>query len=248
MWVEIILSIFLLFVFCYWFFHIPTLLTTCRHAELALKRGKVLLVIAHPDDESMFFSPILSYLMNLRDMNLSVLCLSQGETEELGKIRAKELEECLKHVYGLNVHTHLKIIDDKKNLPDNITIFWKSDVIIPYIQSMITIHGVDTIITFDDIGMLSSQSNLCVLKLKSQKTLWRKYTGCLEPFIQYLLHKYFFWQSDCVVVFNNIKNGWTGMSHHHSQFLWFRKLFVIFSQYCWMNTFFVEFTTSDHEK
>ena len=38
---------------------------------------RVLLVIAHPDDESMFFAPTLRNLSDQR-INLTVLCLSKG--------------------------------------------------------------------------------------------------------------------------------------------------------------------------
>jgi N-acetylglucosaminylphosphatidylinositol deacetylase len=39
------------------------------------KRG--ILIIAHPDDESMFFTPIISSLIE-RNIKISVLCLTNG--------------------------------------------------------------------------------------------------------------------------------------------------------------------------
>lgn len=33
-------------------------------------------------------------------------------------------------------------------------------------------------------------------------------------------------------------NAWQAMAIHHSQFVWYRKLFVIFSRYAYMNTLF----------
>lgn len=40
--------------------------------------NKALLVIAHPDDEVMFFSPTLNYFKD-NDLELGVLCLSNGK-------------------------------------------------------------------------------------------------------------------------------------------------------------------------
>lgn len=46
-------------------------------------------VIAHPDDEAMFFVPSI---VNLRQNNrLYLLCLSTGNFAGLGRIREKEL-------------------------------------------------------------------------------------------------------------------------------------------------------------
>lgn len=50
----------------------------------------VVLVIAHPDDEAMFFGPtITSLTVNKRDVH--ILCLSTGNYDGLGHVRTKEL-------------------------------------------------------------------------------------------------------------------------------------------------------------
>lgn len=55
-------------------------------------RGKrITLLIAHPDDEAMFFSPTLLSLAPHND--ISVLCLSSGDADGLGAIRKGELVE-----------------------------------------------------------------------------------------------------------------------------------------------------------
>ena len=42
-------------------------------------KSKILLITAHPDDESMFFSPFLTYLtQHGLSSNLYILCLSTG--------------------------------------------------------------------------------------------------------------------------------------------------------------------------
>ncbi|GJN03108.1 hypothetical protein PR202_ga20517 [Eleusine coracana subsp. coracana] len=50
----------------------------------------VLLVIAHPDDESMFFAPTILFLKS-KGHNVHVLCMSQGNADGLGNTRKEEL-------------------------------------------------------------------------------------------------------------------------------------------------------------
>ena len=58
------------------------------------KNRKVLLVIAHPDDEVMFFTPVLLTLME-SNAQITVLCLSNGNYEGMGTIRTNELIKSL---------------------------------------------------------------------------------------------------------------------------------------------------------
>ena len=62
-----------------------------------LEDKETLLVIAHPDDESMFFVPTI-----LQEKNLHVLCLSSGDFHGLGKVREQELRDVGKY---LNIRT-----------------------------------------------------------------------------------------------------------------------------------------------
>lgn len=48
---------------------------------------RVLLVTAHPDDESMFFGPTILSLIRRKDCNLYLLCLSKGEFWKTHKIK-----------------------------------------------------------------------------------------------------------------------------------------------------------------
>ena len=70
---------------------------------------KVLLITAHPDDESLFFAPTL---VSLQSSNIDVffLCLSTGNADGLGKVRQQEL------IQSLNV---LGIQDGKRWILDN---------------------------------------------------------------------------------------------------------------------------------
>lgn len=50
----------------------------CAQASAFGQQDRVLLVVAHPDDETMFFSPLLLSL-TLFGVPVHVLCLSNGE-------------------------------------------------------------------------------------------------------------------------------------------------------------------------
>lgn len=52
---------------------------------------KVVFVIAHPDDESMFFAPTLSTLRDRLQQECFILCLSTGNYDGLGETRETEL-------------------------------------------------------------------------------------------------------------------------------------------------------------
>ena len=57
----------------------------------------ILIVIAHPDDEAMFFIPTIMSLNN-ETTTLFLLCLSTGNFDGLGKTRIAELQQCAKYL------------------------------------------------------------------------------------------------------------------------------------------------------
>jgi N-acetylglucosaminylphosphatidylinositol deacetylase len=77
----------------------------------------ILLVIAHPDDEVMFFGPTLIGITNSSENNVRVLCLSNGSTsistgllivgnaEGLGHVREQELIKSVSYFGIKNVET-----------------------------------------------------------------------------------------------------------------------------------------------
>ena len=61
-----------------------------------LIKHNMLYVIAHPDDEAMFFVPSIIALG--KHNNLHMLCLSNGNADGLGRVREKELEASCKYL------------------------------------------------------------------------------------------------------------------------------------------------------
>ncbi|KAL9578406.1 MAG: hypothetical protein Q9212_005737 [Teloschistes hypoglaucus] len=81
-------------------FAIPILITTTwlftanlsRRSHPNFTNKRICLLIAHPDDEAMFFSPALLALTTPESGNhVKILCLSNGNADGLGKVREKEL-------------------------------------------------------------------------------------------------------------------------------------------------------------
>jgi hypothetical protein len=76
-----------------------------------LRNKRICLVIAHPDDEAMFFAPTVLGLANPDTGNhVKILCLSTGDAEGLGETRKQELKKSAK-LLGLRSEEDVLIID-----------------------------------------------------------------------------------------------------------------------------------------
>lgn len=104
--------------------HDNVFLTNKLHSEGTNSPTRVLLVTAHPDDESLFFAPtVISLLSHKRNggfkkgathTEVYSLCLSTGDADGLGKTRQQEL------VRALDV---LGVEEDKRWIVDNPCVY-----------------------------------------------------------------------------------------------------------------------------
>lgn len=80
-------------------------------------RGKrIVLLIAHPDDEAMFFAPtVLALTKPDRQNHLKILCLSSGNADGVGEVRKNELSKSAE-VLGMRREDVL-VLDDPYVLP-----------------------------------------------------------------------------------------------------------------------------------
>ena len=77
----------------------------------ALKNKRICLLIAHPDDEAMFFAPTVLALTRPETGNhVKILCLSTGNADGLGETRKKELIKSGKQL-GLRDEDDVFVID-----------------------------------------------------------------------------------------------------------------------------------------
>ncbi|KAI8103215.1 hypothetical protein M9435_004557 [Picochlorum sp. BPE23] len=110
---------------------------------------KVLLVIAHPDDECMFFCPSLSRLQK-RGGEVHVLCLSSGDCHGLGQRRKCELYMSCS-VLGIP-RRRVQIIEDD-GLRDGMGNVWEQERVKQYVVQCMRDIRPDIVLSFDKYGV-----------------------------------------------------------------------------------------------
>ena len=114
-------------------------------------KQEVLLIIAHPDDEIMFFYPTIINLLKNK-IKIRILCLCNGNFDGLGKIREGEFSQVMKM---LRIDNY-KIINDEK-LNDGIKVKWDENHIAARIKQYLSEEEGDSngkIINFNRIGII----------------------------------------------------------------------------------------------
>ncbi|KAH7629385.1 putative deacetylase LmbE-like domain-containing protein [Sordaria sp. MPI-SDFR-AT-0083] len=88
-----------------------------------LRNKRICLLIAHPDDEAMFFAPTVLALTRPETGNhVKILCLSSGDAEGLGPTRKRELAKS-GVLLGLRSASDVFVIDSPF-FPDSMTTTW----------------------------------------------------------------------------------------------------------------------------
>ncbi|XP_066350144.1 uncharacterized protein [Miscanthus floridulus] len=213
----------------------------------------VLLVVAHPDDESMFFAPTILFLKS-KGHNIHILCMSRGNADGLGNTRKEELYHACD---TLKIpHEQVKVLDHPK-LQDGFHEKWGHGLVAELTPSGSTMEhvqlwAIDTIVTFDSYGVsghpnhkdlhhgiwlflhANSQGNVEAWELASLNIL-RKYSGRVDIWLSSLISFSRSKQSIYTLVNSRPSKSYEAMAAHRSQWVWFRRLFVIFSSYMYVN-------------
>jgi len=228
----------------------------------------ILLIIAHPDGETMFFSPTLFSIKEIKsslekkgiNLKLHILCLSNGNFYGKGKIREKEFENVMLH---MKIDKY-KLINDEIRFPDKDLYYKSSDVeyeIEKYIKNE-SEDELSLIFSFDENGVTKHKNHIsCYEGLVSYMKKNKKML--MNSKVQvYLLDSYgfvfqYFLQLLCFIWFFIKPYGFIGvyfrrvykiMSLYQSQFFWWRKAHVLFSIYSCFNTFTkIEFVDDDQD-
>ncbi|VDO49948.1 unnamed protein product [Haemonchus placei] len=206
--------------------------------------SKVLLVIAHPDDETMFFAPVLRAL-SAAGHRVFILCVSNGNFEGLGKIRSRELQEA---VQFLGVTSSDVTVLDYDAFPDGGQ--WDRQALSNVLLRYIEVLSVDCVLSFDG-GGVSGHGNhsSCSEALQDAYTrgvipedvqifvldsvaLLRKYMGMFDAPLSVARSPFQYFARG-----RDVAATWRAMRRHRSQFVWFRFLYMIFSRYVYINTF-----------
>lgn len=216
----------------------------------SLSNKDVLFVTAHPDDESMFFGPSITYATNpSRNNTVSLLCLSTGNNDGIGLIRRQELLEAsgLLGIPRANVY----VIDDV-NLQDGMANNWDPGLIENYIEKVMVNKSISTIITFDSRGVSDHinhrQVNAGVRKLVAGErhlhtdiyelrsvSIFRKYIFPIDAIMSFLRSGPSISQL-IVASRNELHLARMAMySAHRSQMVWYRWFWIYFSRYMLIN-------------
>ncbi|GAB1320877.1 N-acetylglucosaminyl-phosphatidylinositol de-N-acetylase [Madurella fahalii] len=137
-----------------------------------LRNKRVCLLIAHPDDEAMFFAPTVLALTRPDTGNhVKILCLSSGNADGLGETRKRELAKS-GMVLGLRTPDDVFVVD-KPEFPDSMTKTWDTAAISSLLSSAFAPNmsrsrgastaptaSIDVLITFDAGGVSAHPNHI----------------------------------------------------------------------------------------
>jgi N-acetylglucosaminylphosphatidylinositol deacetylase len=210
------------------------------------KKRNVCFLIAHPDDEAMFFGPSIRQFSSNR---LFILCMTSGNHYGLGELRKKELLQSCKCLVGPKNLIDVKLVDESQ-LPDCPKTEWDLNLCSRIVSDYLTENKIDICVTFDKHGV-SSHKNHCSLflvvnRLKSnhQNTIFyvlkttnfiRKYLFLFDFFITLVISTNRKNKLIAASSFNDYVVTLKAMMRHRSQLMWFRWLYIFSSRYMLMN-------------
>jgi N-acetylglucosaminylphosphatidylinositol deacetylase len=188
-----------------------------------------LLLIAHPDDESMFFSPFLFH-----NKPTMILCLSNGDFDSKDNKREIEMKNlCNKREWNYS------ILDFKDG--DS----WKINRIVTSLIKACSENNIKSIVTFDQYGVSGHKNHIsCYEAINKLNYLLKKHRlgsymnfYCLKStniFEKYIIS---FRKINYKIPFTSYF-GIENMLYHTSQLKWFRYLYIMFSNYMNYNEIF----------
>ena len=218
-----------------------------------------LLVTAHPDDETMFFAPSLLCLADT--LELHILCLSTGNFDGIGAVRELELPRACAR---LGVPPGRVSVLDDPQLRDGPHELWPAEHIARVVEKVLVACKAERIITFD-AGGISRHANhtathagvqLLAAQRQAQRPLRtyelrtlgliRRHLGVIDVAVSLIG----WWlgsmltalapsdgaSADALCVSLSPWKVHSAMVQHRSQYVWFRRLYLLVSRYVWLNT------------
>ncbi|SOV74785.1 N-acetylglucosaminylphosphatidylinositol deacetylase, putative [Plasmodium sp. gorilla clade G3] len=205
-----------------------------------LGNKNISIIVAHPDDELMFFFPTIKFLFDKKKKkNIFILSLSNGNYYGYGNIREKELYKVWSYIGGEKNNCH--IWNDNK-IQDG-WLYWDEKYIFKLIKNYCAQYDIKTIFTFDNYGvsghpnhistyksirMLSNMKDIDIYTLKSTNIIYKYMSFFSYPFITN--KRFVLWSFNPLFLLRL-------MFFYKSQLVYYRILFCIFSQYVYFNTF-----------
>lgn len=143
---------------------------------------RILFVLAHPDDESMFYMPTIQNLLK-EGCKLHFLFLTIGNFGDMGSIRTPELESALRTMGVLSSKNKgfgkekLHVVSNVEEIAKGQTcvavhreewfrdtmdskISWNRDIGVQFVNQAATLWGIDHVLTFDAQGVSSHPNHI----------------------------------------------------------------------------------------
>ena len=220
-----------------------------------------LLVTAHPDDESMFFAPTVLALKGV--LRLHVLCLSTGDYDGLGRVRAVEIVHACA---VLGVPAERVTILDEPDVRDGPHTNWPAARVAHLVQRELELRSLGRVITFDGCGVTNHPNHVAVhLGVRSLVDTNSGMDAADSPRVvtprTYVLHstgplrRLMGWWDlvpTILAILWHLRDNssprlcccvnlrpWAchaAMRAHKSQYVWYRRLYVMLSRYVFVNT------------
>lgn len=188
-------------------------------------KGRTLLLIAHPDDESMFFAP---FVLSARPI---VLCLSIGDYYNKGSIRETEMRALCKN-YNIPLILSNYFIDNET---------WDIKSIINVLKNWHTAIKFDRIVTFDSKGVSGHKNHIsCYYAAKKFGSEFKLPIFCLKSkniICKYTCDLGYKTDASFIIPISQVHVPICMMSYHVSQMVWFRYFYILFSNYMIYNDF-----------
>lgn len=229
-----------------------------KKCELIKKSKNYCILIAHPDDEILFFGPTILNLLKLETTkSITILCITNGNYYGQGKLREQEFESCCRQLSkysGESMHLKCKLLN-LDAYQDDPKVEWNDlehlhDIINHYLIQ----NQINCLITFDSNGISSHLNHISLNKLliyfKNTKNsqldsiytlktcfIIRKYMFIFDLLITYLCDlthnsdQYLFYLNTPIDYFNLIKC----FLEYKTQLTWFRYLYILNSRYMFIN-------------
>ncbi|KAI4243137.1 MAG: hypothetical protein L6R42_010843 [Xanthoria sp. 1 TBL-2021] len=148
-----------------------------RNSHPHFTNKSIVLLIAHPDDEAMFFSPTLLALTAPNSGNhVKILCLSNGNADGLGKTREKELMAS-GEILGLRSRDDILVLDSP-HFVDGMDTMWEVEKVAEVLSQAFSSPRqkqkdqptaddapkatIDVLVTFDRLGVSNHPNHIAL--------------------------------------------------------------------------------------
>ncbi|NXL91632.1 PIGL acetylase, partial [Alectura lathami] len=171
-----------------------------------------------------------------------------GNYYNQGEIRKKELEQSC---FLLGIPASSVTVIDHRDLPDNPSVEWDMQLLASFVLKHIEANNINLVVTFDAGGVSGHANHIslytalrysvllaslvprwCHVLVLESVNLLRKYISILDVPISCLL------PTDVLFVLTEeeAEQAKRAMRCHHSQLLWFRHIYMLFSRYMVINS------------